>query len=259
MFFSKLISLKSRNCFSIHKIFFSLTFVFIVALTLLFTSCTSSSFYPHKKCSNVIDAKGVKTEEQLVSFFLENSPDADFEKVSELKKNRHTHLMLSLDKTKNIVNQDIKNYTEKWNKVINIYETLYKIKKDILIILGNSLRNLQKLLNQEFIMRQYEKDFQSIINSNDINERYIKISNISERMESKNKLELFNNIIYYSENYKNVLDENNFIDYLENITPGAFIPCSYIPSLKLIKEDIITERDKDSNIMILSLKAGGLR
>ena len=98
-------------------------------------------------------------------------------------------------------------------------------------------------------MQQYEKDFQSIINSNDINERYIKISNISERMESKNKLELFNNIIYYSENYKNVLDENNFIDYLGNITPGAFIPCSYIPSLKLIKEDIITERDKDSNII----------
>ena len=57
-----------------------------------------------------------------------------------------------IDKTKTLVDLDIKNYTEKWNKVLNNYEALYKIKKDILQILGNSLRNLQKLLNQEFIM-----------------------------------------------------------------------------------------------------------
>ena len=176
----------------------------------------------------------------------------DFKKLRKNKSDLEKGLFKFrqyIDKTKELVDLDIKNYQEKWNKVLDNYETLYKIKKEIIIILDNSLRNLQKLLNQEFIMQQYEKDFQSIINSNNINDRYINISRIYERMEEKE--EEFNNIIYYSENYKDEKfgsEENNFIDYLEKITPGAFIPCNDIPSLELIQKEIIIQRNKDKKI-----------
>ena len=47
--------------------------------------------------------------------------------------------------------------------------------------------------------------------------------------------EVFNNIIYYNDNIE--VDED--IDYFERITPGAFIPCSNLISLELIKNEIL--------------------
>ena len=48
-----------------------------------------------------------------------------------------------------------------------------------------SLRNLQKLLNQEIIINNYEKDFNSIINVDNFNERYKNILKILGRMNFK--------------------------------------------------------------------------
>ena len=90
-----------------------------------------------------------------------------------------------IDISKNIVDKEIKNYIEKWNKVINNYEIIYQIKKDIFSTMNQSLRNLQKLINQELIIKQFEKDFLSIINAKNINERYNNILEIYLRMEKK--------------------------------------------------------------------------
>ncbi len=57
----------------------------------------------------------------------------------------------------------------------------------------------------------------------------------------------FNNIIYYDENIKRLREINRDSDFFERNTPGAFILCTDLNSLKLIKNEIVTQiKQKDS-------------
>ena len=58
----------------------------------------------------------------------------------------------------------------------------------------------------------------------------------------------FNNIIYYDENSKFINYINRDSEYFEKINNGAFILCSKLESLELVKEEIIQEKSKDKNI-----------
>ena len=58
---------------------------------------------------------------------------------------------------------------------------------------------------------------------------------------------IFNNIIYYDETE----DQSEFKQncyYLENVTHGAFIQCTNLDSLKLVKEEIVKQNKKDKRI-----------
>ena len=58
---------------------------------------------------------------------------------------------------------------------------------------------------------------------------------------------IFNNIIYYDETE----DQSEFKQncyYLENVTHGAFIQCTNLDSLKLVKEEIMKQNKKDKRI-----------
>ena len=58
---------------------------------------------------------------------------------------------------------------------------------------------------------------------------------------------IFNNIIYYDE----TIDQSEFKQncyYLENVTHGAFIQCTNLDSLKLVKEEIVKQNKKDKRI-----------
>ena len=50
-----------------------------------------------------------------------------------------------------------------------------------------NFRNSEQIFNQSFIHKQYKRDFLSIINENNMNNRFENISKIYERMESKIK------------------------------------------------------------------------
>ena len=60
-----------------------------------------------------------------------------------------------------------------------------------------------------------------------------------------NELQIFNNIIYYDENTDYMNDIKKDSDYFERVTPGAFILCTSIDSLKLIREEILKQIKKD--------------
>ena len=84
------------------------------------------------------------------------------------------------------------------------------------------------------------------INLPDMISIYDEITNIEKK---------FNNIIYY--------DESNFINttYInantfENLTPGAFILCTNLESLKIIKEEILKENEKDNRIIFNLISSG---
>lgn len=69
-----------------------------------------------------------------------------------------------IDKAKKIIDDEIKNYIDTWNKVLDNFEIIYKIKKDLLELMNNNQRNYQKLLNQNFINKKFDNDINSIIN-----------------------------------------------------------------------------------------------
>jgi surface protein len=102
-----------------------------------------------------------------------------------------------IDKANKIIDVEIKNYIDTWNKVLDNFETVYKIKKDLLELMNNNQRNYQKLLNQNFIIKKFDNDINSIINAKNINDRFKNILNIYSKMKLKN-------IIIEEEN-KNIL------------------------------------------------------
>ena len=115
----------------------------------------------------------------------------------------------------------MKNSNEKLNKVIKNFEIIYQIKKDIFTNNEVNLRNLQKLLNQDFIIKKYEEDFLSIINENNMNNRDVKISTIYERMESEFKA---------TNNQK----KNTMKIFIQTVT-GKLIPFDVKPNDKIEK------------------------
>ena len=98
---------------------------------------------------------------------------------------------------------------------------LLKIMKDIFTNNEVNLRNLQKLLNQDFIIKKYEEDFLSIINENNMNNRDVKISTIYERMESEFKA---------TNNQK----KNTMKIFIQTVT-GKLIPFDVKPNDKIEK------------------------
>ena len=69
--------------------------------------------------------------------------------------------------------------------------------------------------------------------------------------------EKYNNIIYYDENIKNhkkyVYQDS---DYFERITPGAFILCTNLDSLNLIRQEILSQIKRDKNIVFNLITTG---
>ena len=68
--------------------------------------------------------------------------------------------------------------------------------------------------------------------------------------------EVFNNIIYYDENYEYQKEVHKDSDLFENKTPGAFILCTDIKSLELIKYEVVTQRKNDKNTIFNFITTG---
>ena len=62
---------------------------------------------------------------------------------------------------------------------------------------------------------------------------------------STNEQQIFNNIIYYDENIDYLSSINDDSDYFERLTPGAFILCTNIESLELVKKEILKQIGKN--------------
>ena len=68
--------------------------------------------------------------------------------------------------------------------------------------------------------------------------------------------EVFNNIIYYDENYEYQKEVHKDSDLFENKTPGAFILCTNIKSLELIEYEIVAQRKNDKNTIFNFITTG---
>ena len=68
--------------------------------------------------------------------------------------------------------------------------------------------------------------------------------------------EVFNNIIYYDENYEYQKSVHNDSDLFENKTPGAFILCTDLKSLELIEYEVVEQMKKDKNTIFNFITTG---
>ena len=110
---------------------------------------------------------------------------------------------------------------------------------------GNNRKNFGtfiKCVIEELKKNEYEKNItyhKNIVELPDI----MNLPN-----ESKKEIEVFNNIIYYAENKNNIELIYEDSDYFERMTPGAFILCNSIYSLKLIRREILKQTEKDKRM-----------
>ena len=68
--------------------------------------------------------------------------------------------------------------------------------------------------------------------------------------------EVFNNIIYYDENYEYKKSVHKDSDLFENKTPGAFILCTDLKSLQLIEYEVVEQIKKDKNTIFNFITTG---
>ena len=68
--------------------------------------------------------------------------------------------------------------------------------------------------------------------------------------------EKFNNIIYYDINEDKYNNINNDVVIFENITPGAFISCTNLESIKIIKDEILRYRKLEKKVMFNLISNG---
>ena len=69
--------------------------------------------------------------------------------------------------------------------------------------------------------------------------------------------EIYNNIIYYDENTDHTSSINKDSDFFERNTPGAFILCTDLESLRLVRAEILKEIEKDERISFNLITTGG--
>ena len=85
----------------------------------------------------------------------------------------------------------------------------------------------------------------------------VKGGHLPDLMMFPNGDKIFNNIIYYDENTAQYLKSiNKDSDNFERITPGAFILCTNMDSLKLIRTEILSQIKKDKRITFNMITTG---
>ena len=80
------------------------------------------------------------------------------------------------------------------------------------------------------------------------------VMNFSNGMAAGQKI--FNNIIYYDENINYLNSINKDSDLFERVTPGAFILCTRLDSLELVKKEIVTQVKRNKKMSFNLITTG---
>ena len=112
----------------------------------------------------------------------------------------------------NIMKQKINDFVNICNKVVESYEILYNIKKDIYENINLKQRNLQNWINQKFINNQINDDIEIIINELNNNYNFAKLLNIYKQIKDPNT----NNQIKEINLYKLIKNENIYNQNISN-------------------------------------------
>ena len=136
-------------------------------------------------------------------------------------------------------------FLSKFEKYKSIYNVLSKKEVDKDIYKPKEEKESNNLEERE--RQNLEKIISNIEEITDIMDL-----KISEEYENKK----INNILYYNDNIKFLINIYREADYFEKNITGAFIICSNIDSFKLIREEITIQFDKDKDITFNIITSG---
>jgi len=198
----------------------------------------------------------------------------------ELKKN--THKIIIEDNNRNsltiiipVEHIKIKDITFSLKgKIKTEKEQIKDLSEELIIVKDNMKEEIDKIKNDVNLLKEENKQLKekNVYLENQIKAIFDKLNNINSNkdkiiLENKdnnlkniinnlpyNNDNKYNNIIYYNENFKNTIYQDS--DYFEKNTPGAFILCTSIDSLKLIKEEILYRIKKDKVTYYFNLILG---
>ena len=140
--------------------------------------------------------------------------------------------------------------------------------KDVICVNGNK----NYLIIHNIISRQkdivYKKTYNpEIKNPNEIEKQNVNrivsfaghlpdIMNFPNGSTNGNGEQVYNNIIYYDENLVHLNSVNKDSDLFERRTPGAFILCTSLDSLKLIRDEIVKQIKRDKKTIFNLITSG---
>jgi hypothetical protein len=131
----------------------------------------------------------------------------------------------------------------------NKYKQIYKIiQNEEQIEYPNLIK--QEANNPEEILKESKEILIKVANGGQFPD-IMNIPNGSTNSEKK-----FNNIIYYDENTDYIKNINTDSDSFERHTSGAFILCTDMDSLKLIRDEILLQIKKDSRTIFNMITTG---
>ena len=185
------------------------------------------------------------------------SEKSGYSEIDELFKKLLTvnhYNRINFDKFFLFVNRIIQKI-EKEPRIWDITETL-PISK---VTLNKKIKKKESFINYDKFECLDDKQYDLVL---DEDEKIVKkIKNILEKgklldimgipngLIDPKEIPKFNNIIYYDENLDFINSVHRDSDYFEKITSGAFILCTNLDSLKLIKAEIINQNEQNKNIL----------
>ena len=129
-----------------------------------------------------------------------------FENLYKEDQNKLNKELTEFKENINILKEKINNFKIKCNKVVESYETLYTIKRDIYNNINIKQRNFQNWYNQKFIINCINDDIRSIIKDINLNNNYATLLKIYEQIELVNIKEKYKNYIIIK--YKIIENQN---------------------------------------------------
>ena len=152
-----------------------------------------------------------------------------------------------------VINPDIR---MSYNEFVNYVFSQDFMKKDVIYVNNTKIykklyMNILKEPEVKFKLEKPEKTDEEIIHKECV-KKLNSISqgeNFPDTMNFQNEIkEKYNNIIFYDERIEYIHSINKDSDYFEKHTPGAFILCTDLESLRLVRAEILNEIQKNSRI-----------
>ena len=160
-----------------------------------------------------------------------------------------------------VINPDIR---MSYNEFFNYVFSQDFMKKDVIYVNNSKIykklyMDILKEPEVKFKLEKPEKTDEEVINKKCVKKlnSIIQRENFPDKMNLQNGIkEKYNNIIFYDERIEYIRSINKDSDYFEKHTPGAFILCTDLESLKLVRAEILNEIEKDERITFNLITTG---
>ena len=167
-----------------------------------------------------------------------------FRKLFNESKNKLNEELIKLRENINIMKQKINDFVNICNKVVESYEILYNIKKDIYENINLKQRNIQNWNNQKFINNEINDDIEIIIKELNNNYNFTKLLSIYKQINKYQKYILIKYKIEKNETRIKIFDktfvENNakHCKIIYDNTEHVLSDYVYINEIKDIRNNI---------------------